>query len=154
MTLQERIEAAVRDAMRARDSRRTQTLRMALAAAHNRRIELGRALTDDEVVEVVGRQVKQRRESIDVYRGAGRDDRADEEEAESQILTEFLPEQLSPDEIERLVRAAVDETGAASPADVGRVMGRVAPQTKGRADGRAVSEVVRRVLAERAGTAG
>jgi uncharacterized protein len=81
MTLQERIEAAMRDAMRARDARRTQTLRMAMAAAQNRRIELGRALTDDEVIEVVGRQVKQRRESIEVYRGAGHDDRADAEEA-------------------------------------------------------------------------
>ena len=144
----------MRDAMRARDARRTQTLRMALAAAHNRRIELGRALTDDEVVEVVGRQVKQRRESVEAYRGAGRADRADEEEAEAQILTEFLPEQLAPDEVERLVRAAVDETGASSPADMGRVMGRVVPQTKGRADGRAVSEVVRRILAERAGGSG
>jgi uncharacterized protein YqeY len=154
VTLQGRIEAAMRDAMRARDQRRTQTLRMAMAAAQNRRIELGRALTDDEVVEVVGRQVKQRRESIEVYRGAGHDDRADEEQAEAQILAEFLPEQLSPGEIEQLVRAAVDETGAQSPADVGRVMGRVAPQTKGRADGRAVSEIVRRVLAERAGSGG
>jgi uncharacterized protein YqeY len=154
VTLQGRIEAAMRDAMRARDQRRTQTLRMAMAAAQNRRIELGRALTDDEVVEVVGRQVKQRRESIEVYRGAGHDDRADAEEAEAGILAEFLPEQLSPGEIEQLVRAAVDETGAQSTADLGRVMGRVAPQTKGRADGRAVSEVVRRVLAERAGSAG
>ena len=140
----------MRDAMRARDDRRTQTLRMAMAAAQNRRIEVGRELTDDELIDVVGRQLKQRHESIDVYRAAGRDDRADEEEAEAAILAEFMPEQLSAEEVESLVRAAVDETGAQSPADLGRVMGRVSPQTKGRADGRAVSEVVRRVLAERA----
>ena len=145
-TLHARLEAAMRDAMRARDERRTTTLRMALAAAHNQRIALGRELTDEEVVEVLGRGVKQRRESIDVYRGAGREDRAAAEEAEVAILTEFLPEQLSDEEIESLARAAIDETGAAGPGDVGKVMGRVAPQTKGRADGRRVSEIVRRLL--------
>jgi uncharacterized protein len=147
MTLLARIESAMRDSMRARDERRTTTLRMALAAAHNQRIALGRELTDEEVVEVVGRQVKQRRESIAVYRDAGHEDRAAAEEAEAAILAEFLPEQLTDAEIEALARAAIDETGAAGPADMGRVMGRLSPQTKGRADGRAVSDTVRRLLA-------
>jgi uncharacterized protein len=147
VTLHARLEAAMRDSMRARDERRTTTLRMALAAAHNQRIARGRELTDDEVVEVIGKQVKQRRESIEVYRGAGRDDRADAEEAEAAILNEFLPEQMTDDEITALARAAIDETGAAGPADTGKVMGRVAPQTKGRADGRRVSEIVRGLLA-------
>ena len=128
MTLLHRIEDAMRDAMRARDERRTQTLRMAMAAAHNRRIELRRDLTDDEVSEVLGRQVKQRRESIEIYRGAGRDDRAADEEAEVAILSEFLPEQLGADELERMARAAMAETGASSPADMGRVMGRLVPE--------------------------
>ncbi len=101
MTLHSRLEAAMRDAMRARDERRTTTLRMALAAAHNQRIARGRELTDEEVVEVIGREVKQRRESIEVYRGAGREDRAASEEAEVAILAEFLPEQLTDDEIDR-----------------------------------------------------
>jgi uncharacterized protein len=149
VTLRGRIESAVRDAMRARDERRTTTLRMALSAAHNERIARGRELSDDEVVAVVGREVKQRRESIAVYRGAGREDRADAEEAEVAILSEFLPEQLGDAEIESLARAAIAESGATGPSDMGRVMGRIAPQTKGRADGRAVSEVVRRLLAER-----
>ena len=148
LTLYARLEAAMRDSMRARDERRTTTLRMALAAAHNQRIARGRELTDDEVVEVLGRQVKQRRESIEVYREAGRDDRADAEQAEAAILGEFLPEQLTDDEITALARAAIEETGAASPADTGKVMGRVAPQTKGRADGRRVSDIVRGLLAE------
>jgi hypothetical protein len=147
VTLHARLEAAMRDSMRARDERRTTTLRMALAAAHNQRIARGRELTDEEVVEVLGRQVKQRRESIEVYREAGRDDRADAEEAEAAILGEFLPEQMTDDEITALARAAIDETGAAGPADTGKVMGRVAPQTKGRADGRRVSEIVRGLLA-------
>lgn len=146
-TLRDRLDAAMRDAMRARDDRRTQTLRMAIAAAQNRRIELRRDLTDDEVVDVLTRQVKQRRESIDVYRTAGRQDRAEAEEAEAAILAEFLPEQLDDAEIERLARAAIAETGASGPGEVGRVMGRLAPQTRGRADGRVVSEVVRRLLA-------
>jgi uncharacterized protein len=148
MTLSQRIESAMRDAMRARDEQRTQTLRMAMASAHNLRIERGRDLTDDEVVDVLTKQVKQRRESMAMYRDAGRDDRAALEEAEAVILAEFLPQQLTDDEIEALVRTAIAETGAASAADVGRVMGRVAPQTRGRADGRAVSEIVRRLLSD------
>ena len=148
LSLHARLEAAMRDSMRARDEQRTTTLRMALAAAHNQRIARGRELTDEEVVEVVGREVKQRRESIEVYRGAGREERAAAEEAEVAILTEFLPEQLTDDEITALARAAIEESGAFGPADTGKVMGRVAPQTKGRADGRRVSDIVRGLLAE------
>jgi hypothetical protein len=146
MTLQERIESAMRDAMRARDTRRTATLRMAMAAGHNRRIELGRELTDDEMLEVVSRQVKQRRESIEQFRAGGREEMAQSEEAEAAILGEFLPEQLTGDELEAMVRSAVAETGASGPTDMGRVMGAVMPATRGRADGRVVSEVVKRVL--------
>ncbi|HEX2884432.1 MAG TPA: GatB/YqeY domain-containing protein [Candidatus Limnocylindria bacterium] len=147
MSLEQRIESAMHDAMRARDDRRTQTLRMAMAAAHNLKIARGRELTDDDVVDVLSKQVKQRRESIEAYRGAGRDDRAAAEEAEAAILAEFLPEQLSEAEITELARAAIAETGASDPKDMGRVMGRLSAQTKGRADGRLVSEVVRRLLA-------
>jgi hypothetical protein len=146
MTLQERIESAMRDAMRARDTRRTATLRMAMAAGHNRRIELGRELTDDEMLEVVSRQVKQRRESIEQFRAGGREEMAQSEEAEAAILGEFLPEQLTGDELEAMVRSAVAETGASGPTDLGRVMGAVMLATRGRADGRVVSEVVKRVL--------
>jgi uncharacterized protein YqeY len=148
MTLQSRLEAAARDAMRARDERRTTTLRMALAAAHNQRIARGRELTDEEVTGVIGREVKQRRESIEIYRGAGRDDRAANEEAEVAILSEFLPEQLTDAEIETLASAAIGEIGASGPADMGKVMGRLAPATKGRADGRRVSDIVRRLLTD------
>jgi uncharacterized protein YqeY len=147
MTLRDRLEAAMRDAMRAREDQRVQTLRMAMSAAHNRRIALGRDLTDDEVVDVLTKQVKQRRESIEMYRSAGRDDRAAAEEAEAAILAEFLPAQLGQAEVEELARAAIAEVGASSPADMGRVMGRLSAQTKGRADGRLVSDVVRGLLA-------
>jgi uncharacterized protein YqeY len=146
MTLQDRIETAMRDSMRARDERRTQTLRMAMSAAHNREIELGRSLADDDYLEILGKQVKQRRESIEAFRAGGREAMADNEEAEAAILAEFLPEALSAEELETLVRAAISETGASSPADLGRVMGKVVPQTKGRADGKALSDLVRRLL--------
>jgi uncharacterized protein YqeY len=139
----------MRDSMRARDEQRTQTLRMAMAAAQNQRIARGRDLTDEEVVDVLTKQVKQRRESIAMFRDAGREDRAAAEEAEAAILAEFLPEQLSEDEIVSLARAAIAETGASSPSDMGRVMGTLSPRTRGRADGRVVSDVVRRLLAEK-----
>jgi uncharacterized protein YqeY len=148
MTLQQRIESAMRDAMRAHDQRRTLTLRMAMAAIQNRRIELRRDLSDEDVAEVLTRQAKQRRESLEIFRDAGRESMAQNEEAELAVIEEFLPEQLPADELERIVRDAIAETGASSPADMGRVMGRVAPATKGRADGGAVSELVRRLLAE------
>ena len=153
MTLQQRIETAMHDAMRARDRQRTQTLRMAMAAAQNKQIELRRPLTDADLVDVLARQVKQRRESVELYRDAGREQLAADEEAEAAILTEFLPQQLDADELERMVLAAIEATGASSPADLGRVMGRVAPQIKGRAEGGAVSGLVRRLLAERAAEA-
>jgi hypothetical protein len=147
MTLQERIESAMRDAMRARDERRTSTLRLAMAAAHNRQIELGRPLTDEDTVDVLARQVKQRRESIEQFRAGGREAMADAEEAEAAILAEFLPQPLSPVELEQLVAASIAETGASSPADMGRVMGHLVPLTRGRADGKALSELVRSRLA-------
>jgi uncharacterized protein YqeY len=146
MTLQDRIETAMRDSMRARDERRTQTLRMAMSAAHNREIELGRSLADEDYLEIIGKQVKQRRESIEAFRVGGRDAMAANEEAEAAILAEFLPAPMSAEELEGLVRAAITETGASSPADLGRVMGKVVPQTKGRADGKALSDLVRRLL--------
>jgi uncharacterized protein len=146
MTLLARIESAMRDAMRARDEQRTQTLRMAMAAAHNQRISRGRELTDDEVIDVLTKQVKQRRESIAMYRDAGRDERALAEEAEAAILADFLPQQLTEAEIEALAREAIAATGAVGPGEMGRVMGSLAPQTRGRADGRVVSDTVRRLL--------
>jgi uncharacterized protein YqeY len=136
----------MRDAMRARDERRTSTLRMAMAAAHNRQIELGRPLTDEEVVDVLGKQAKQRRESIEQFRAGGREERALAEEEEAAILAEFLPQQLGEAELRAMVDEAVAATGAAGPADMGKVMGTLMPRTKGRADGKLVSDLVRQRL--------
>lgn len=148
MSLQTDIESAMRAAMKAREAVRVSTLRLAMAAAHNRQIELGHELTDAEVVEVLDRQVKQRRESIELYRKGGRPELADAEEAELAVLREFLPEPLTDAELERLARDAVAATDAKGPTDMGRVMGALVPQTKGRADGKAVSDLVRRLLSE------
>jgi uncharacterized protein YqeY len=146
MTLQQRIESAMREAMLARDIRRTGTLRMAMAAFQNRRIELGRDLTNEDVVDVLSKQMKLRRESIEHFKAAGRDAMVKVEEEESAIIAEFLPQQLSEEELEELVRAAVAETEASSPADMRRVMGRLTPKTKGRADGKVVADMVRQQL--------
>jgi hypothetical protein len=146
MTLQQRIESAMREAMLARDVRRTGTLRMAMAAFQNRRIELGRDLTDEDVIDVLSKQMKQRRESIEHFKAGGRDSMVQVEEEESAIIAEFLPEPLSEDELRDLVSAAIAESGASSPAELGKVMGRLAPQVKGRADGKAVSDMVRAQL--------
>jgi uncharacterized protein len=146
MTLQQRIESAMREAMLARDIRRVGTLRMAMAAFQNRRIELGHDLTDEDVVDVLSKQMKLRRESIEHFKAAGRDAMVQVEEEESAIISEFLPQQLSEAELTSLVEAAIADTGASSPADVGKVMGRVTPQTKGRADGKAVADLVRAKL--------
>lgn len=146
MTLQQRIESAMREAMLARDVRRTGTLRMAMAAFQNRRIELGRDLTDEDVIDVLSKQMKQRRESIEHFKAAGRDAMVQVEEEESAIIAEFLPQPLSEDELRALVSAAIAETGATSPAEMGKVMGTLAPKIKGRADGKAVSDMVRAQL--------
>lgn len=138
----------MRDSMRARDAQRTQTLRMAMAAAQNKRIELRRDLTDADMLDVLGRQIKQRRESTEMFRKGGREEKAADEEAEAAILAEFLPEQLSEEEVEGLVRRAIAESGASGPAEMGKVMSLLVPETKGKVDGRALSETVRRLLAE------
>ena len=148
MSLQDDLSSAMRAAMLARDEHRVSTLRMAMAAAHNRQIELGHPLTDAETIEVLDRQVKQRRESIELFRAGGREELATAEEAEIAVLREFLPEPLSSAEVERMARDAIAATGAAGPADMGRVMGALVPQTKGRADGKEVSDLVRRLLSE------
>ena len=146
MTLQLRIESAMREAMLARDVRRTGTLRMAMAAFQNRRIELGRDLTDEDVIDLLSKQMKQRRESIEHFKAGGRDSMVQVEEEESAIIAEFLPQPLSEDELRELVGAAIAEAGASTPADLGKVMGRLAPQIKGRADGKVVSDMVRAQL--------
>jgi uncharacterized protein YqeY len=136
--------------MRSRDELRRDTLRMAIAAVYNEQKAARRDLRDDEVVSVLARELKRRQESIDAFRKAGREDRASREEAEARVISEFLPERLTDEELRGMVREAVRETAASSPRDLGRVMGVLVPRTRGRADGRTVSELVARELGEAA----
>jgi uncharacterized protein YqeY len=147
LTLAERLQAELKDAMRARDELRRETLRMALSAAQNAEKAARRPLTDDEMLSVFTREVKSRRESIDAYEKANREDLASKERAEAAILAEFLPQQLTEDEVRDMVRAAIAETGASSARDIGKVMGLLSPRTRNRADGKTVSAMVAQELA-------
>jgi uncharacterized protein YqeY len=122
---------------------------MAIAAAYNTAKAAGRELSDDEVAKVLAREVKTRRESVEAYAGAGRDDSAAREQAEIEILARYLPEQLTADELSALVAQAIDESGAASARDMGRVMSALMPKVGGRAEGKAVSAAVASELARR-----
>jgi uncharacterized protein len=133
--------------MRSGDALRRDTLRMAESAIYNAEKRDRRSYTDDEVAAVLAREVKTRRESVEAFRKGDREDLASKEEAEIGILAAFLPEQLSETEIERLVLEAIAATGATGPRDLGKVMGWLSPRTRGRADGRLVSQAVGRVLA-------
>jgi uncharacterized protein len=143
MSLNERITEAMKEAMRAKDSIRLNAIRLLRSAIKNREIEARQELDDQAVTSVLSSLVKQRRESAQVYRDNDRIDMAQKEEAEIAILQEFLPAQLSEEEIRAIIEAAVIETGATSPKDMGKVMKLVNSQTLGRADGRVVSELVK-----------
>ena len=147
MNLQEQILEAQKKAMKAKDTLRLSSVRLLRTAVKNREIELRRELTDEEVMQVISSLVKQRRESAQVYRDGGRPELADKEEKELVVLQEFLPAQLTEEEISQLIEAAVVETGALGMKDMGRVMKIVTARTVGRADGRKVSELVRARLA-------
>jgi uncharacterized protein YqeY len=124
---------------------------MVIAAAQNSAKDKRAALTDEETVEVITREVKKRRESVQAYSAAGRTDLADAELAQIDILTPYLPEQLGADEIRVLAAEAVASSGATSSRDMGRVMAQLMPRVKGRADGKLVSTIVNEELARAAG---
>jgi uncharacterized protein YqeY len=128
--------------MRSGDSLRRDTLRMAESAIYNAEKRDRRTFSDDEVAVVLAREVKTRRESVEAFRKGNREDLASKEEAEIAILGAFLPEQLSDTDLAALVAEALNATGAESPRDLGKVMGWLAPRTRGRADGRRVSALV------------
>jgi len=132
--------------MKARDELRVSTIRLALSAVRNAEIAKGRELTDDEMTEVLAREVKRRREAIEGAEKARRQDVADKETKELEILTDYLPEQLGEEEIVRIAREIIGEVGAAGPKDRGRVMSALMQRIRGRADGRVASQVVERIL--------
>jgi uncharacterized protein YqeY len=147
VTLRDRLTQDTTAAMRSGDALRRDVLRMVQNTAYNLEKSRKTTLTDDELLAVVTREVKTRRESIDAFRKGGREDLAAKEEAEIAILAEYLPEALSEDELKALVAQGVQETGASSVRDLGKVMGWLSPRIRGRADGKVASGLVAQALA-------
>ena len=145
----DRLHADLTTAMKARDELRVSTLRLTLAAVRTQEVagDVARELTDDEVVTVLRREDRKRREASDAFGQAGRTDSAARERAEAEIIAEYLPRQLSDDELDALVRKVLANAGLSGPKAMGAAMKVVTAEVAGRADGRRVSAVVRQVLA-------
>jgi uncharacterized protein YqeY len=147
MTLIAEIKSQLEDAMREGDAARRDTLRLILSSLQSAEKELQRPLSEDEELQVLQRERKKRVEAAEAFRNAGREEQADKEEDELDVLEEFMPEPISEDELESIVDDVIAEVGATSMRDIGRVMADVMPQVAGRADGSAVSQIVREKLA-------
>lgn len=143
-TLREDLTASIRS----QDKVVSETLRMVLTAITNEEVagKEARTLTDDEIITVLSRESKKRREAAEEFSKAGRDDKAAAEKAEGEIIAKYLPAQLSEDEIKKIIADAVAKTGAAGPADMGKVMGAIKPLIAGKADGALVSSLVKSTL--------
>ncbi len=147
--LTEKIQDDLKQSMLARDELKTSTLRMLKSAIGYFEIQKGRAgyeATDEDVLQVIQKEVKQRKDSIEQYTAGGRPELAEKENKELQILQSYLPEQMSEDEVKGIVENAVKQAGASSIQDMGKVMGIIMPQVKGKADGTLVSKLVRESL--------
>ena len=150
VSLRNRLDEELKAAMRSNDAMRRDSLRMVLAAVQRAEKEGKHELADDEMLGILTRELKVRRESVDTFRAGGREDLVAKEEAAIAVVSEFMPQPLSETELRALVEQAIAETGAASPRDMGKVMGRLSPKTRGRADGKVVSQLVTQLLAARA----
>jgi uncharacterized protein YqeY len=147
MTLIADIEGELKDARRARDDQRRDALALVLNALRSAEKELQRALSDEESLQVLQRERKKRVEAMEAFDAAGREEQADREEFELDVIEEFMPDQLTEDELEEIVDDVIAEVGATSIRDLGRVMADVMPRVSGRADGSVVSQLVREKLA-------
>ena len=147
MSLVAQIEGELTEAMRAGDALRRDALRLLLSALRSAEKELQRPLHDDEELQVLQRERKRQRETVETYRTGGREAEVAEEERKAAVIEEFTPEPLSEEELEEIVDSAIAEVGATSMGELGRVMADVMPQVAGRADGSAVSQLVREKLA-------
>jgi uncharacterized protein YqeY len=149
VSLRDRLDEELKAAMRSQDAMRRDSLRMVLAAVQRAEKEGKHTLADDEMIGVLSRELKVRHESVDAFRGGGREDLVVKEEAAIKVISEFMPQPLSEAEVRALIDQAIAETGAASPRDMGKVMGWLSPKTRGRADGKVVSQIVTQLLASR-----
>jgi uncharacterized protein YqeY len=147
MSLIARIQEELKDAMRARDAERRDALRLILSSLQSAEKELQRPLNDQEELQVLQRERKRRAEAEEAFRAGGREEQADAEAYELDVLAEFMPEPLTEEQLEEIIDDAIAENGATSLRDLGRVMADVMPQVAGRADGSAVSQLVKEKLA-------
>ena len=143
MSLKDRLVEDMKDAMRARDTARLETIRMLRAAIQRREVDARQTLDDDGVLAVLQKQVKQRQDSIAQFEDGGREDLVTREKEQLKFLTPYLPEQMDQTEIDRLVAEAIQETGATSMKDMGRVMALIKPKLQGKADMGAVSKYIK-----------
>jgi uncharacterized protein len=146
MDLKEKLSADYKEAMKARDKLRVSTIRLILAEVKNAEIAKRGELDEEELGAVIAREARRRREAIEEFGKGGRQDLVDKETYELSVIEAYLPQQLSPDEVRSLAEEAIREVGAGSPADIGKVMGKLMPQLKGRADGKQVNQMVREML--------
>ncbi len=146
MRLQEQISADMVAALKAGESDKVAVLRLLITAMKNEQIKVGAELSDEQAMKVLASQAKQRKDSITAYEAAGRQDLVDQEASELPFIEAYLPEQMGDDELEKLVQEAIDQVGATSPADMGKVMGAAMGKVKGQADGGRVSAAVKRLL--------
>ena len=146
MALYEELQADLKAAMKARSADRVAVLRMLLADLQKQQLNAGRDLTDKDELEMLSRQAKQRRESIEAFTKAGRTELADKEAAELKIIEELLPAQLSPEEVKAMAQEVIAEVGASSMKEMGMVMGKLMPKLKGRFPGKDVGPIVRSLL--------
>lgn len=143
----EKIKTDLKEAIKASDETRISTLRFLLSELHNKEIALhGKNLSDEEVVEVIRQQIKQRKESIEAFKSARRDDLVKKEQKELEILNNYLPQQISENELVELIEEEILETGATGPGDFGKVIGGVMGKVKGQAEGAMVAELVKKRL--------
>lgn len=148
MTLAAKIKADMENALRAGDKPRLSLLRLVISAINYSEIDKQKKLDDNDVIEVLSREAKKRRESIEAFEKGNRQDLADKEKAELALITEYMPQQMSREEIIAIVQKAISEIGASSPSDKGKVMSKVIPLTKGRAEGKEVNDIVSELLSK------
>ena len=150
MSLKDKLTADMKDAMKAREAGklRLSVIRLVRGAIRQQEIDGQKELSDEDVLGVISKEVKQRRDSIEDFQKGGRDDLVAEAEAEIAVLMEYLPQQLSEDEVRSLVQEAIAVSGATSPKDMGKVMKELMPKVKGRADGKLVNGIVKELLAQ------
>ena len=150
MGLKEKLQSDLTDAIRSRAEVRSGTIRMLLAAITTEEVsgKAARVLKDDEIITVLSREAKKRREAVEAYVAAKRDDLADKERAEGEVIAQYLPAQLSEGEIKKMIADAISETGAAGPAGMGLVMKVLSPKIAGKADGGVVSGLVKAALGQ------